>query len=271
MLGSKYTSVSSQLFDIIPTSSSNSESIYLDISNSNVVKSVLNDYSPDIIVNCSAYTNVDSSELNRKKAYDVNVLGIKNLIKHSNLNTKIVHFSSDYVFNGEHGDYCENSNPDPVNYYGKTKLESENVLISSNRKSLIFRVNGLFDFSNNSNFFNWTYSNLKKNTSIDVVTDQISNPAYIDDFINVINQCIMLDVTGLFHYGTHDVISRFEFAHKIADFFKLNGDLITPISTSDLFQTAKRPLKTNLLCSKIKNMLDLDLQTITSIFANKGN
>ena len=271
MLGEKYIFLSSELFDVIPTSSTNSNYIHIDITDSQIVKSVLNKYNPDIIINCSAYTDVDSAEDNKKKAYDINVLGVKNLIKHSNLNTKIIHFSTDYIFNGERGDYVENSIPDPLNYYGKTKLESENVLISSNRQSLIFRVNGLFDFNNKNNFFNWVYSNLQKNKSINVVTDQFSNPTYIDSFVNIINQCIMLDVKGVFHFGTHDVLSRYDFAHKIAKTFSLNQELIKPISSSDLIQPAKRPRKTNLICSKIKHMLDVDLETLTSIFDNKGN
>jgi len=271
MLGRKYISLSSKLFDVIPTSSTESNHIYMDITDSKVVKSVLSKYNPDIIINCSAYTDVDKAEDNKKEAYDINVSGVKNLIKHSNLNTKIIHFSTDYVFNGEVGDYIEDSIPDPLNYYGKTKLESENILISSNRNSLIFRINGLFDFDNKNSFFNWIYSNLKMNKSINVVTDQYSNPTYIDSFVNIINQCIMLDAEGMFHFGTHDVLSRNDFAHKIAKAFSLNPELIKPINSSDLIQIAKRPMKTNLICSKIKNMLDIDLETLTSIFDNKGN
>ena len=146
MLGSNYLSLSSNLFDVIPTSSTNKSFAYLDLTDSNNVKSVLNTYMPNIIINCSAITDVDGAELDKKKAYDVNVNGIRNIIKYSDVDTKIIHISSDYVFNGLSGNYSEKSRPDPINYYGKTKLESENILVSSNRKYLLFRVNGLFSF-----------------------------------------------------------------------------------------------------------------------------
>ena len=85
MLGSNYLSLSSDLFDIIPTSSSNNSYIYLDLTQSDCVKSVLNKYKPDIIINCSAYTDVDNAEINRKETYDINVNAIRNLIKYSNI------------------------------------------------------------------------------------------------------------------------------------------------------------------------------------------
>ena len=89
--------------------------------------------------------------------------------------------------------------------------------------------------------------------------------------VDIINQCIMLEVEGIFHFGTYDVLSRYDFAHKIANAFSLNRELIIPIKSSDLLQTANRPMKTNLICSKIKHMLDVDLETLTSIFDNKAN
>ena len=265
MLGENYIRMSSTFFNIIPTSSTNRNYEKLDITNSSDVSSIIMKHNPDIIINCSAYTAVDSAEKNKKEAYEINVVGLKNLIKHSLKNTKIIHISSDYVFDGITGDYNEDSLPNPLNYYGRTKLESENVLIGSLRNSLIFRINGLFDF-NNKNFLTWVYDNLKNKNSINVVDDQYSNPVFAETFVNVINHSIALDLTGLYHYGSKDKISRYEFALGIASHYNLDQTLIKPISTHELKQLADRPLNTNLICDKIKNTLDIELETLTTVF-----
>ena len=271
MLGSSYINKSSELFDLIITSSSHSNYIYLDITDSHLVKTVLDKYNPNIILNCSAYTNVDKAETNKKLAHSINVNGLENLIKHSNVNTKIVHISTDYIYDGVSGPYFENSLPSPINYYGKTKHEADNILISCNRKSLIFRVNGLFSFSNHNNFFNWVFKSLKNNTKINVVDDQISNPTFVDDLVNIINKSILLDLTGIYNYGTNDFISRYEFAMYIAEYYNLNNNLINPIKTEKLKQISKRPLNSGLICDNIKKVLDIELETIPYILCKNPN
>ena len=265
MLGSTYINMSSDLFDLVITSSSNDEHIYLDITDAVLVKAVLEKYKPDVILNCSAYTDVDKAEANKNIVHSVNVNGLENLIKYSDLNTKIVHISSDYIFNGVSGPYTENTFPYPINYYGKTKHEAENILISSVRESLIFRVGGLFSFSHHDNFFNWVYSELNNNNNFNVVDDQISNPTFVNNLVDVINKSIILNLAGIYNYGSNDFISRYDFAIYIADYFGFNKDLINPIKTHELNQDAKRPLKTGLICDKIQQVLDIELETIPFI------
>ena len=264
MLGSKYFSKSSKLFDVIGTSSSNNYFQKLDITNSDSCEKLIKHFKPDIIVNCSAYTDVDSAEINRAATHNLNVKGMKNLIKHSNKNTKIVHVSTDYIFDGSEKEYFESSLPCPLNYYGKTKLEAENLLRSSNRKFLIFRINCLFDFDSKC-FYSWVIENLKNGSMINVVDDQISNPTFTDSLVDVINECIILESEGIFNYGTKDSISRYDFARLIARRNSLNEDLINQIKTADLKQTAKRPMNSYLNCSKIVEFLNIDLPTISSI------
>ena len=268
MLGSKYFSKSSKLFDLIATSSSNNYFQKLDITNSDCCEKIIKNFKPDVIVNCSAYTDVDSAEINKNATYNLNVNGMKNLIKHSSKNTKIVHISTDYIFDGSEKEYFESSLPCPLNYYGKTKLEAENILRSSNRKFLIFRINCLFDFDGIC-FYSWVIENLKNGTIINVVDDQISNPTFTDSLVDVINECIILESQGIFNYGTKDSISRYDFAKLIARKNNLNESLINQIKTSDLNQIAKRPMNSYLNCSKIEDFLDIDLLTIDSILEKK--
>ena len=264
MLGNRYYKKSSKLFNLLGTSTSDSSYEKLDVTNSHSLKELLSAFSPDVIVNCSAYTDVDGAEENKKMAYDVNVKGMHNLIKYSKKKTKIVHFSTDYIFDGKDNDYTEKSLPAPLNYYGKTKLEAENILRSSNRRFLIFRINGLFDF-NGKNFYTWVFENLTKSKTINVVNDQSSNPTYTDNLVDVINECLILDAEGIFNFGTKNNISRYDFAKIIAKTNNFNLDLINPIKSADLNQLACRPENTYLNCNKIENFLNIDLCTVQSI------
>ena len=112
----------------------------LDITDTKNISNVLESFKPDIIINCAAYTNVDGSEINKDLAHQVNVEGLRNLIQLSDINTYLIQISSDYVFDGDSGPYSEDEHTFPVNYYGKTKLEAENILRGTRRKWEIGRA-----------------------------------------------------------------------------------------------------------------------------------
>ena len=241
-----------------------SDSIPLDITDSFEVEKQLNRHCPDIIFNCASYNNVDDCEINKKDARDVIVLGLQNLIRNSKKDCKIVHISSDYVFNGQKDSYSELDKPSPINYYGRLKLESENLLRSSNRDFIILRCNSIFsDFlDNKSNFLAWVYNNLKIENKIRVVDDQSSNPTPVELISKVLNLAILLNSTGIYNIGSLDLISRYKFALKICKKFGFNESLIARIQTVSLKQVAKRPKSTYLDIDKISNELDMDIYSI---------
>ena len=126
------------------------------------MKSFMSQYDPDIIINTAAITNVDYCESNKKITRDVNVNGLYNIIKAVSIKTKIIHFSTDFVYSGIDELNSEKTLPCPSNYYGKCKLESENILIGSNKPYLILRISTLFS-DIGDNFFNWVYNSLNNN------------------------------------------------------------------------------------------------------------
>ena len=236
----------------------------MDISVAIEVEAIFNSFNPDVVINCAAYTSVDGSEINKELAYNVNVKGLRNIIQNSTPSTYIIQISSDYVYDGKNAPYLESDHTYPVNYYGKTKLESENILRGSNREYLILRPNVLYSNNLNSkaNFFGWIYCQLNKNKSIKVVDDQISNPTYINDMVKIVFQSILMNYSGILNVGSEDSLSRYDFALSIAKIFNFNINLIEPVSTTYLQENmdayiAKRPLDNTLIVDKMENELNI--------------
>ncbi len=264
-LGSIIAKRLSSHFKIILTSKNgdNFKNIYkLDITDLSELRYFMDEHEPDIVINAAAITNVDYCENNKKESRDVNVLGLSNIINSISINTKVIHFSSDFVYNGQELINSEKTLPSPINYYGKCKLESENVLIGSNKPYLILRISTLFSDKGN-NFFNWVYNSLNNNMNIDIVDDQIVNPAYSYFLSDTLIELILLNAVGLYNYGSIDSISKYNFAVKVANEFLFDKNLINKIKTKDTqIFIAKRPLECTLDCSKIISDFDISLPFI---------
>ena len=249
-------------YNIIKTSNKKANNAYhLDVTNSGQIESVFRYEKPEIIVNCASYNSVDRCESDKVRSRSVIVDGLSNIVKFSNKDSFIIHISSDYVFNGLKSPYSESDNPNPINYYGKLKLEAENLLIGSNRKHAIIRPNVVFssDIDNNSNFLGWVVKNLKDSNDIRVVNDQLSNPTPVELLKEVIESIILLNLEGVFNVGTTDLISRYEFALKIAKTFGYNSGKVHEICTEELSQLAVRPTNTFMSFDKICKILDVDV------------
>ena len=274
-LGKYLQSALKDKYNVIPTVRAAKKSIkysnfkILNITKRNDVIKIINKIQPDIIINCAAYTNVDKSEKDKKNAHLINVEGVQNLIHASNNSTYFIQISTDYIFNGDAGPYSEKDHAYPINYYGRTKLEAENILIGSRRPFLIIRPNVIFseNLLSKNNFFAWVYKSLLNKKQIALVNDQISNPTYVGHLCEVILKCIILNKEGIYHFGTDGYISRYEFALAIADIFHLDKTLINSIETKMLARNlssyiAKRPKHSGLSTNKIEDELDLPIYSI---------
>ena len=233
------------------------EGIPLDIRNQVALKELINTTAPDVIINLAAMTNVDACELNPKLAGEINVAGLEHIC--DSFKGKIIHLSTDYVFDGTSGPYKEDDPLNPISIYGKTKLASEHILLEKNIKNLVIRGNVLYDYSPNTSasFLNWVVFSLKSNQEIKVVEDQFNNPTWTRSMSDIIELSIENDLEGILHWGDSVHISRYEFAKLIAKKFSLNDSLIKPVLTSELNQPARRPLQSGLSTEKLVNMLDI--------------
>ncbi|CUT00882.1 dTDP-4-dehydrorhamnose reductase [Candidatus Kryptobacter tengchongensis] len=232
----------------------------LDITSRSDVKNLVVYFRPDVIINTAAYTNVDGCETNRELAWRVNVEGVRNLVNSARrVDAKLIHISTDYIFDGKNGPYTEDAIPNPINYYGRTKLASENEIKIGGIRFAILRTNVLYGVGKNvkSNFALWLYQKLSNGESIRVVTDQIGNPTYVDDLAFAILKIVEFDKEGIYNVGGKDFVDRYTFAVKLAEIFGFDRELITPVKTSELNRIAPRPLKSGLVTLKAESELGL--------------
>jgi dTDP-4-dehydrorhamnose reductase len=260
-LGKTLKTLFKSKYDIIPTSKNNythQKNYFLDITNSILIRDIVSATSPDIIINLAALTNVDFCEERPDLALSVNFAGLQNIVEI--FNGPIIQISTDYVFDGKTGQYSENSSVNPINVYGRTKLEAENFLKENSKDSLIIRTNVLYDYMSESpaSFLNWVVKSLQDDKKINVVDDQWNNPTWTKSIAVAIDKAIELELNGLIHWGDNDYISRFDFAIKIAETFQLKKKLIKPIKTAELNQIAPRPLKGGLNMNRAKSILNLE-------------
>lgn len=248
----------------------NADYISCDISKRDEIKKVIFDFYPDVIINAAAYTNVDKSESERELAWTINVKGVEYLAESARIiDAHLIHISSDYIFDGKSGPYNENEKPNPLGYYGRTKLASENALRISGSINTIIRTNVLYGIASKSrhDFVRWVVQSLRENKKIKIVIDQINNPTFIDDLVQAINKIIDFNKTGIFNIGGKVFLSRYDFTLMIANFFNLDRSLILPITTEELHQPAKRPLKSGLIILKAETEIGYKPSTIIESLA----
>jgi dTDP-4-dehydrorhamnose reductase len=232
----------------------------LDLTNRSDVKSIIRSYRPEFILNAAAFTNVDECENQREYAWRLNVDAVKNLIIGARvIDSKIIHLSTDYVFDGKNGPYREEDIPSPISYYGRTKLASENALATSGVNFCLIRSMILYGMGKliRPNFVLWMINNLQRNQSIKIVDDQFGNPTLVDDLAYGILKIISGNRSGIYNMCGSETLSRYDFAKKVAEVFELNPILIKPVTTADLSQSAPRPLKSGLICFKAESEMGI--------------
>ncbi len=201
----------------------------------------------------SAYIpNVDYCEMN-DKPNEINELGVTNVVKMcKKFNSKLIFYSSDYIFDGVSGPYFETDTPNPINRYGQTKILCEN-LVAQLQNYLIIRTTVIYGYNPESkNFLMTLTKDLKNQIEKAIPNDQIGSPTYVKDLAEISIKLVEENKNGIYNVAGPDLCSRYVFALKIAHSFGLNENLIKPISTEQLKQPAKRPLRGGLIIDKIR-------------------
>lgn len=215
----------------------------LDITDTHRLERFLDEHPFDYLINCAAYTGVDSAESEALKAAALNTVAVGNLGRNAARHgIKVIHISTDYVFSGQgYRPYEEKDEPYPVNIYGRTKLEGEGLLTSFCPTAMIIRTSWLYsEFGNN--FVKTMLRKAGERKALSVVSDQIGTPTYAGDLARAIHQIIKSGEwkPGIYHFSDEGVASWYDFAKAI---FHLTGkDIeVTPIPTSEFPTPARRP------------------------------
>ena len=261
LLGHKIVGIVKNDYAVIPlhnTRSLHPNSLKLDITNLSETHTLFNKLKPHAVIHTASETNVDKCETQKEHAWKVNVEGTRNIaLSCDKTNAKLVYISTDYVFDGKKGNYAEQDQPNPVNYYGLTKLEGEKQVIQHCKNYAILRPSVLYGWHPwKQNFATWTINQLKQNKEITIVEDHYNTPTLTDNLAEMALEIIEKDFQGLFHASGSERTSRYEFAKQIAKTFNLNQHLIKPIKMSQLTAwTAKRPKDSSLNTNKIQKQL----------------
>ena len=214
------------------------------------VMEFITEFSPDVIIHCAAWTNVDKAESNKDLVYDINVNATKYIVEAANLvDAKLIFISTEYVFDGM-GDipFKTNDKKNPLSIYGKSKSEAEDIVINNMDKYFIVRISGAFGKYGN-NFVKKMILLSKDHKELNVVSDQIVGVTYTKDLSKLLIDMVESDKYGIYHATNEGYVSWALFAKKIFEYKNIDVK-VNPISTKDYLRLvpnqAKRPLNSRL-------------------------
>lgn len=231
----------------------------LDITNNNDVVSIISNFKPDAVINTAAMTNVDQCELEKEAGWNANVNSVKYLVEACEVNSCfLLHLSTDFIFDGTKGPLTEDEIPNPVNYYGEGKLAAEDLVINSKLKWAMARtvlVYGVVSDMSRSNIILWVKNSLENDKAIKVVDDQWRTPTLAEDLAMGCYLIVKKQAEGIYNISGKDMLTPYDMALKVRDYFDLDGSLISRADSSTFSQPAKRPLKTGFVIDKARNDL----------------
>jgi len=235
----------------------------MDVTAPDAVERVFDTVDPDVVVNCAAVSDVAACEEDRNRAWAVNARAVKRLAKQCTARrARLVQVSTDFVFNGKRGPYDETARPDPVNYYGRTKLAAENALrevgLSDWAVARTVLLYGTGRELSRSNVVLWMVDRLSQGESISVVTDQWRTPTYVPDLADGIARIIDREKTGIYHLSGREMVTIHELAETVAEVFGFDDALIEPVPSDHFDDAVERPRKTGFIILKAETELGYD-------------
>jgi dTDP-4-dehydrorhamnose reductase len=211
---------------------------------------------PAVIINCAAYNNVDGAEIEKEKAFAINAEAVGSIAKAcKKFSIPLVHFSSNYVFDGEKGEYTETDTPNPISVYGQSKYEGEKLLQANCLRYYLIRTSVLFGREAESKYAKKSFIEVmlglsEKTATIKAVNDEVNSLTYVVDLAKAVETLITQKLPyGIYHITNGGEASWFDFAKEI---FSIKGKKINfvPVKSSDFLRQAKRPKKAVLINTK---------------------
>lgn len=240
----------------VPLSHGALRKVRLDIVDSVALEDLILKVKPDAVVHAAAYTDVDGCEVNRDYAWKVNVEATRSVVRASGVvKPFLVYISTDYVFDGEKGPYREDDTPNPINYYGLTKLVGEEIVKSSGVLHAIIRPSAIYGLgSGKLNFAVFVADRLSRGEAVKALTDQYVSPSLNTLLAKAVVEVIEARHRGVLHIAG-ERMSRYEFALRVAEVLDLPKDLVVKAEMKDLRWRARRPKDSSLDTSKARRLL----------------
>ena len=228
--------------------------ISLDITNKQEVEKVIYSEKPNVIINTAAMTNVDACEDKKKECDNLNVDAVRFLSDCAmEINAHLIQISTDFIFDGESGPYTEEAVPNPLSYYGLSKLKSETILLESTCKWTILRtiiVFGVAEKLSKGNLVLWAKGALEKGDPLNIIDDQFRSPTLAEDLADACILSFKKEKYGIYNASGKDIMSIFEIVERIAKHYNYSTKNMNRISSTTLNQTAGRPPKTGFILDK---------------------
>lgn len=219
---------------------------YLDVCKSGAIVDFIKNYKPELVLFAAGMTNVDRCKKEPELAFLVNEAAAKIIANTSK--AKMIYYSTDYVFDGEKGNYSEEDQPNPINVYGESKLRGEKAVLSANPNNLVIRVSGLYDSSGSKDVR--LDSNIDESTTIFADENRFSNPVHLDDVVMATKILIQKNESGIFHVAGDTALSRYEFQKLLVYNSPIQRKVVST-SYSQKEKIAPRPLNTSLSMDKL--------------------
>jgi len=236
----------------------------LDLTNLNEIKTIVSQINPDVIIHLAAMTGVDLCETEQDLAMTINAKATKTLAEQNvKNNCFFLYVSTDYIFDGKNGMRKESDIPNPLGFYGKSKLEGEIALNHLASSYVIVRTSTPFGIHKTKKSFPlWVKENLESKKEISVLTDQYTSPTYVPNLSKMLIEVATRQITGIIHLAGATRISRYTLAEMVADRLNLDKTLLKPTKITEMNWKAQRPIDSSLDVSLATEILEEKPQKI---------
>ena len=238
--------------------------VQVDLTNPEKITQTIQDTKPDAVIHLAAMTNVDLCETEKELAHLLNAKATEILAKEAaKQEAFFVYVSTDYVFDGKQGMKKENDPPNPLGFYGKSKLDGELALNNLASDWVIARTSTPFGIHPTKKSFPlWIKENLESKKEIPVLIDQFTSPTYIPNLSRMLIEIAKRQIAGIIHLAGATRISRYELAELVAEKLNLDKKLLKPVSIREMIWKAKRPQDSSLDVSTANSILNEKPQEI---------
>jgi len=268
LLGQKLTNLLSQAEDIELIATAREKLTFplikgefypFNIANAENTESVILKTKPDVVINTAAMTQVDQCETDQEACWKNNVIAVENVVRACEKSgLRLIHLSTDFIFDGTHGPLDESALPNPISFYGKSKLAAEDIIQQSKLDWAIIRTVLVFGITNDmsrSNIVLWVKKSLEEGKAINVVNDQWRTPTLAEDLAMGCYLAAVKKAKGVYNVSGYEMMTPHDIALKTAEFFGLDKSLINQTDSTKFTQPARRPPKTGFIIDKARREL----------------